>query len=499
MKISFSIHYHTVWGEQLCLLGNTPELGNDIVQQALQMTWQEGDLWYGAIELPSQSPFTLQYQYLLKKEGTTLYDGTLRTVAITTDPPQLLQLVDTWIDAGAIEHAWTTAPFQQVFFPKEMLPFEDANTPVTHVFRVKAPLLPFRQTMCIQGSDALLGNWHTQWPVMMRYEPDGWYTARMDLREATSFPIFYKYAVYDWQTHTFISYEKGDNRKVEVGIAAGQQVIVQDGLAHLDHIPWKGTGVAIPVFSLRSAESFGTGSFTDLRLLVDWAVKIGLQLIQLLPVNDTSATLTWEDSYPYAAISAFALHPLYIDLQKVGLLDKAHPLQQQYPALQQQLNKLDEMDYEAVLQFKNAYLDALYQQQFETPWKTADYDSWFQQNNHWLIPYAVFCYLKSKYGTCDFTQWPDYQVYDTDKMKVLLQPESEAYQKIQCIYFIQYHLHLQLQDAATYARSKGVVLKGDIPIGIFRYSADAWSNPHLFNSTVQVGAPPDSFAMHGQN
>ena len=78
----------------------------------------------------------------------------------------------------------------------------------------------------------------------------------------------------------------------------------------------RGRGVAIPVFSLRSENSFGVGEFEDLKLLADWGRQAGLKLIQILPVNDTTATHTWADSYPYAAISAFALHPIYLNLNR---------------------------------------------------------------------------------------------------------------------------------------------------------------------------------------
>jgi 4-alpha-glucanotransferase len=61
-----------------------------------------------------------------------------------------------------------------------------------------------------------------------------------------------------------------------------------------------------------------SANFADLKPLADWGKKVGLKLIQLLPVNDTSATHTWQDSYPYAAISAFALHPLYLNLAAVA-------------------------------------------------------------------------------------------------------------------------------------------------------------------------------------
>ena len=65
--------------------------------------------------------------------------------------------------------------------------------------------------------------------------------------------------------------------------------------------------------------------------------------------------------------------------------------------------------------------------------------------------------------------------------------------------FVQYHLHLQLKDAVDYLHKIDLALKGDIPIGIYRYSCDAWVEPELFNMNMQAGAPPDSFAVKGQN
>ena len=122
---------------------------------------------------------------------------------------------------------------------------------------------------------------------------------------------------------------------------------------------WKGAGVAIPVFSLRSKDSFGVGEFNDLKLLVDWAKKTGLKLIQILPINDTTATHSWKDSYPYAAISAFALHPIYLNLEKVAgkeFADLVKPLKKK----QKQLNELAELDYGQVISFKTSVIKELF-------------------------------------------------------------------------------------------------------------------------------------------
>jgi 4-alpha-glucanotransferase len=131
------------------------------------------------------------------------------------------------------------------------------------------------------------------------------------------FPIVYKYGIYNLIENNFIEFEGGENRVLNDSLASSKHTIVNDAFAVFPNTTWKGAGVAIPVFSLRSQSSFGIGEFSDLKLLVDWSKLVGLKMIQILPVNDTSATMTNTDSYPYAAISAFALHPIYINLLDV--------------------------------------------------------------------------------------------------------------------------------------------------------------------------------------
>ena len=87
-------------------------------------------------------------------------------------------------------------------------------------------------------------------------------------------------------------------------------------------------GCAIPLFSLRSRRSCGIGDFADLKLLIDWAAKSGQRIIQLLPVNDTTSTNGWADSYPYNCISVFALHPIYMNLDELGELREPKSLKE---------------------------------------------------------------------------------------------------------------------------------------------------------------------------
>lgn len=157
------------------------------------------------------------------------------------------------------------------------------------------------------------------------------------------------------------------------------------------------------------------------------------------------------------------------------------------------------MDYEAVLKAKLDFLKKIFPLQSTKTFAKDDYKNFFNTNKHWLVPYAVFCYLRDEYGTSHFNEWPAYKHYNEADVAELTDETSTAYNDISFHYFVQYHLHVQLLEATAYAHSKGIVVKGDIPIGIYRYGADAWQQPHLYNMNVQAGAPPDDFAVKGQN
>jgi 4-alpha-glucanotransferase len=258
-------------------------------------------------------------------------------------------------------------------------------------------------------------------------------------------------------------------------------------------------GTAIPVFALRSEKSFGVGDFGDLTKMIDWCVITHQQALQILPINDTSITGTWTDSYPYNSISIYAFHPMYVDLTQLGELEDTQKAAQ-YEAERRRLNALPQIDYEAVNQAKRAYLKDMYRQDGKRVLNSRTFRTFFNANNHWLQPYAAFSYLRDQYGTPDFSQWPaEYSTYDAQRIAALCQPGSEAYDDIAFHYYVQFNLHVQLLAASNYARKKGVIFKGDIPIGISRNSVEAWIEPYYFHMDGQAGAPPDAFSVNGQN
>ena len=258
---------------------------------------------------------------------------------------------------------------------------------------------------------------------------------------------------------------------------------------------WKAAGTAIPVFSLRSETSFGVGDFHDLKLMADWAALTGQKIIQLLPVNDTTMTGTPDDSYPYSANSSFALHPQFLYLPEAGVEEN-----EEYVRLRSELNALPTVDYVRVNSEKHRLLRETFDKVRSKVLRTKAYKAFVAENAQWLLPYAVFCVLRDEFGTADFTKWKkentDFSVYDD----ALAADYAARHRKETDYYcFLQYHLDRQLSEARDYARAKGVIFKGDLPIGVSRTSADAWVNRKLFNLDSSAGAPPDAFSADGQN
>jgi 4-alpha-glucanotransferase len=498
MKIDFYLRFHTRYGQSIALSGNLLSLGEGNADAALPMRFLNQNFWHASIEVDPKENETLSYHYLFTNEhGELIADAEdQRTVAIGKKGDKHLVLIDTWNYAGEFENAFYSAPFRHVFFNHNSNPRLKKPRSYTHQFRVKAPLLQPNECVCLVGDGTSLGAWDADAPVLFERHGD-WWSAKIDMA-GQNFPVSYKYGVYNFKKGAFAYYEEGDNRLLHSQETADTVTIVHDGFVRLPNTTWKGAGVAIPVFSLRTQTSFGVGEFTDLKLLADWASGVGMKLIQLLPVNDTSATFTKADSYPYASISAFALHPQYINLQKVAGKKGAAALKS-LTKKQKQLNALPEIDYEEVMKIKMQVLRELYDTDADAFLKEDAFKDFVAGNDHWLKAYAVFSHLRDKFGTADYSQWKTNSIYNDAEVEKLVSARSKTAREIRFYYFIQYHLHLQLREAVEYIHKRGIVLKGDIPIGIYRYSVDAWQEPGLYHMDWQAGAPPDDFAVKGQN
>ena len=338
------------------------------------------------------------------------------------------------------------------------------------------------------GENLVLRSAGKSWP--MSYVPDGKWSVELPAEEffdgEAEREYFYEVVCdglstrHEWRLHSLKAAEKREE--------------ILDSWS--DSPGWKGAGTAIPVFALRSEDDFGVGEFLDLKKMVDWAVLTGQTFLQLLPVNDTTMFGTLDDSYPYNANSTFALHPQFINLPAAGV-----PVDKEYLKLQKQLNSFvkdgrPETDYVSVNREKRRLLRKAFDANWKSLSRTKAYRNFLAANREWLIPYSRFCALRDEFGTPDFSQWGEFAVYDEARLE-RWNKNHRSETDFNC--FLQFHLDAQFRQVRDYAHSKGVVLKGDLPIGISRTSADAWQFPKLFNMDSQAGAPPDSFSADGQN
>lgn len=495
MKIRYNLEYHTNWGESVYITGNTEALGEDEISRALPMQYTNNGQWSAEIEVDDQQP--LLYHYFIGQHGTPILNEWGDPHRIQPIPGRVLDVYDRWQDIPVDK------PFLSSAFTKDIFihPVTPENEEIPHPYlqlSCQAPTLRKEQILAICGESPILGKWDPEHALPMSLETGAAWSIKLPL-DKLSFPCSYKFLVLNKEDLKPVEWEAGENRILNVTETADKADISISGLYLHNPLPnWRGTGVAIPVFSLRSEKGFGIGEFDDLRQLVDWAKLTGQRFIQILPVNDTTMTHTWVDSYPYNANSIFALHPVYIHLEEIGTL-KDKEAMRKFRAEKKRLNALPQIDYELVNSGKWHYLQAIYQQEGEKTLNSESFKHFFEANRHWLVPYSAFCYLRDQNQTASFDWWSEYSSYNQQEIEALCAPESSHYNEIAIHFFIQYHLHKQLQEVRNYAHKNGVVLKGDIPIGISRDSVDAWTHPQLFNMDSQAGAPPDDFSHEGQN
>lgn len=491
MIIKFNIKFSTKPGQELFLKADfLKEEGGSI-----KMAYETAETWAVVYEIDEQKTQNLRYKYvLLDKDGVQIEEGGYKNILLEGIKGNL-ELLDTWNDQSNIENVFYTDPFQEILLYRKKKKAKKHRGPFTHIFKIKAPLLKENESVCLLGSGAELHQWDTGNPIRLQEDEEGWFV-KVSLHPGEV--VNYKYGIVNSNEGYFLRFEEGENRSLSVPAEITNTTILHDGFLRIPKQPFKGAGMAIPVFSLKTKHSFGIGEFTDLKPLADWAKKTGLKMIQILPVNDTTATGTRKDSYPYASISAFALHPVYLNLETLAG-KKYEELLKPLKKKQKQLNELPSVDYENVLKFKISVAKELFQLQKDEFQKEKNYKTFFENNRHWLEAYAAFCVLRDKYGTADFNSWKTHRTYSKLIVSKFVSPSSSAYEEVKFVYFLQYHLHLQLKKAAEYLHKNGIILKGDIPIGIYRYGADAWMHHDLFHINQQAGAPPDSFALKGQN
>ncbi|MFZ4455619.1 MAG: 4-alpha-glucanotransferase [Bacteroidales bacterium] len=495
--IEFNINYQTKWGEEIYLIGSIPELGNNDVKQAVSMKHSGNGNWNASIQL-EKLPTDFAYSYFVKENESLISHEWGKPRVFTSTEQESFMLYDQWQSLPPNNPFFSSA-FTDCIFNRDLnKTIAVKNYKQSFTIKVYAPTVPPHLTLGVIGNCPELGNWSQD--KALKLTSANFPEWQISINGNKLPPVVeYKFVLIETESNKIIGWEWSENRTLRVGKLKKNESVIVSGLHFNNPLQnWKGAGVAIPVFSLKSNESFGIGDFADIKKLVDWTVATGQRIIQILPINDTTMNHTWQDSYPYNSNSIFALHPVYLNPFKIGQL-KDNKVMNEFIIESKILNALTEIDYEAVTKLKWSYFREIFKQDGLKTAKNTDFKAFVEANKDWLLPYAAFCYLRDKHNTPDYRLWPTHSTYRYEIVEELLNPKSESFGEVSIHIFLQYHLDKQLRESIAYAHSKQVILKGDIPIGISPTSVEAWTEPHYFNMNGQAGAPPDDFSVNGQN
>ncbi len=494
MTVQFNIEYKAMFGEQIVVNIQTEE-----GELKLPLETTDGERWAcdWGVESPEKS---YTYYYSVEREGRAVKTEWLmikHQLDVNARKAAVYTLYDHWKampeDAFLYSSAFTDCINHQA--PQEMKP--ETGSKIVRLI-VRAPQLRDGERLGVLGADKALGAWDVQKILPMTQHTYNEWVADIDAAHLEGSHLEFKFVAFRNAKNELL-WETSMNRTVDLSeMKAGELVSYELDQAFFALYNRKLAGTLVPVFSLRTRKSAGIGDFGDLKTMIDFVASTGQKVLQLLPVNDTTITHTWTDSYPYSCISVFAIHPQYANLHALPELKDAKA-RAEAEKTRAELNALDKIDYEKVNDFKINYLRQIFNQEGEKMMKTAEYKAFFQDTKQWLVPYAQYSYLRDKNGTADFNQWPDHQVWDEAERKALTDPKTAAYKNVAFFYFVQFVLDRQMQEAHEYAKAKGVILKGDIPIGVNRNGCDVWMEPKYFNLNGQAGAPPDDFSANGQN
>jgi len=453
--------------------------------------------WRGSIEV-SEDYGHIQYGYELLQEGRSICNEwaitphRLRFNCINRN----YMVYDMWLDSPVGYYEQTNL-FR--FFDCRGITLDEPsinwyNRSVTFSLYVSG--LRKGERLYLVGDADVLGAWDTKRALRMQQRVPNRWSVTFDAETIISGGLYYKFIAVGEDGS--VRWEEGENRHILLpDFEAATNYFYQLDELRFDAPQLRIAGTVIPLFSLRSAHGWGIGDFGDIKLMADWLSATGQNILQLLPVNDTTVCGGNEDSYPYNCVSVYALNPIYADMSVLPALasDKRIAYYRKESA---KLNAMEVVKYAQVYRLKISYLRELFDELGSDVLSSDGYKAFCHEQEQWLKPYCLFRFLSTRLHS-NIWDWKDYPRYDSTTWERVTAEYSDAARETEFYSYVQYILYTQLSQAHEYANSKGVALKGDIPIGVAPNGVDVWCDSEQFNLQVSAGAPPDMFSADGQN
>ena len=494
--IEFNIKYEVADNSVMYLVYRLDDNGS-LTNGVLSLREVQRGIWHGRLEV-SDDYERIHYGYELLSAGKVIakeWSGTPHTLRFNCVNRNYM-VYDMWLNSP-IGYYKQTNLFR--FFEKNTLALDEPsinwyNRSVT--FSLYVTGLRNGERLYLSGEADVLGNWNPKKALPMQQRVPNRWSVTFDVANLWSGSLRYKFIAIDSEGN--VRWEDGDNRHILLpDFEASTNYFYQLDELHFPCEKLRVAGTVIPLFSLRSAHGWGIGDFGDIRIMADWLALTGQNILQLLPVNDTTVCGGNEDSYPYNCVSVYALNPIYADMSQLPSLSKAKR-NARYAKEAEALNALPAVNYAKVYMLKIGYMRELFDEIATDIFASESYKSFVEEQQSWLKPYTLFRFLSARLHS-NIWDWGEYSVYTSKTFDKVVAEYPDAVRETQFYSFVQYILYTQLSEAHDYANSRGVALKGDIPIGVAPNGVDVWCDSEQFNLSVSAGAPPDMFSADGQN
>lgn len=482
-EIRFRIAYHVTSPEEQLFWRSGSEVA---------MSQVEPGIWEHSIFVSLGEILELEYNFLVRKGGDIYRVEPLVPHVLRVKVPEkvggMLLVEDRWLEPSPL-HRLTKSPLAKLLGYPEL---SKLPIPMVSLSDDASALLLFERQelwegeLFIIGSSAELGQWNPQEARVLVPTRSGYSFTLQGTEE-----VEYKLLLKDEQGE--IHWEEGANRRFSPNPYAFFAVVREK--APWFSVPVKSadqiTGTAVPLFSLRSEKSYGVGDFSDAIRLLEWLERRGQKVLQLLPFYDTTFSYTKHDSYPYNSVTTYGLHPLYMDVRKLPFYEE-HLKREDWERRARELNDLPSVAYSAVMELKLEVMDACFERWFASELPN-EFEEFVKNEGEALLSYALFCTYRDESQGTPVAEYPPY-----DYAKRHWRKSKRRRKEVARHAFRQFFLYQQLSELSSSARARGILLKGDLPIGVGRNSADVWQAPHLFHLDMIAGAPPDAFSATGQ-